>query len=171
MSLRLLEVALLLLLLATGDTSGQSKRGRLPPVTAIDHRRLMEMVKQDSGNVHVVNVWATWCDPCRKEIPALLKLRKELAQRGFGLIFVSADDPDNVDLEVRPTLERLGVDFPSYVVEDSTDEAFMSGMNPDWSGALPTSFIYDKHGRLVNMIVGGKTYRQFSDAITPLLGK
>jgi hypothetical protein len=70
-------------------------------------------------------------------------------------------------------LKKLGVDFPTYIMNDSTQEAFMYAMNPVWKGAfaLPTSYLYDAKGKLVDMLVGGKTYKRFVKAVVPLLKK
>jgi len=108
----------------------------------------------------LVNVWATWCSPCREEMPSLVKLRKEFLDKGFELIFVSADDPDIARTKIQQTLKDLGVDFPSYI-NTSGDEAFINALSPKWSGALPTSFIYDRNGSLREVLVGLKPYTEF----------
>ena len=164
-----LTTALLILIVSLWESSAYSKQRKLPPVDTIDHSRLLKIVREDSGNVHLVNVWATWCDPCRKEIPTLLNLRKQFRNQGFTLIFVSADDLEITGSKVRPMLKNFGVDFLTYIMHDTTDEAFIAGMSPDWKGALPTSFLYDKQGKFVDMIVGERTYQQFSKAIVKLL--
>src|ERR1041385_5926129 len=58
------------------------------PVMAAE---VMDLVKASKAKATLVNVWATWCVPCRQEMPDLLKVRSELAPRGFRLILVSAD--------------------------------------------------------------------------------
>ncbi len=117
----------------------------------------------------LVNAWATWCKPCKEEIPDLLRLKAKYAERGFELVFISADDPDELDTSVRPTLQKLGVDFLTYINRDSSDEAFINGLNPKWNGALPASFLYDRKGNLSEMLVGGKKYKQFEEAVLKLL--
>ena len=163
--------ALLLALTCAQQTPAQTKRARLPPVDTINHVQLLEMVRRDSGKVHLINVWATWCKPCREEIPTLLRLRRELRKRGFALTLVSADDVEITDGKVKPMLRQFGVEFQTYIMQDVNDEAFIRGMSPDWSGALPTSFIYDKHGALVDMIVGEKKYEQFKAGLEKLLNR
>ena len=141
----------------------QSKRTKLPSVDTVSNAQIHQMVKRDSGKVTLVNVWATWCDPCKKEIPSLLKLRKKFSAKGFDLIFVSADDVELAQTKVRKTLGNLGVDFQTYIKQDSTDETFIMDMSPDWNGALPTSFLYDKEGKLKDIMIGKRTYEQFQD--------
>jgi len=130
----------------------------------------MELVRRDSGRVVLVNVWATWCKPCKEEMPNLIKLRTDLRRKNFTLILISADDIEIADSVVRPAMKSLGADFPSYILNENEDE-FMTAMNPGWKGAfaLPTSFLYDTQGKLADMMVGGKTYKQFSIAVKKLL--
>ena len=164
--------AFVLLLVCLGTHSeAQPRPSPLPRVDGITHKVFQEILKRDSGKVILVNAWATWCAPCKKELPSLVKLRKDLRKKGFELILVSADDPDLISTKIRMTLRKMGVNFQSYVMQDTTDEAFMNGLNPDWRGALPASFLYDKRGRLDTMLVGERTYAQFSEEVRELLEK
>ena len=127
------------------------------------------MVTANKGRVTVVNVWASWCDPCREEMPSLVKLRQKYREKGLDLILVSADDIEKRDSLVPSVLRQLGVDFDSFIDRDSTDEQFITGMNADWSGALPTTFVYDTSGNLFKMMVGGKSYDAFEKVILSML--
>ena len=154
-------------------TYPQTKRASVPRIRPITVEGLKEVLRRDSGKVVLVNTWATWCKPCREELPGLLKLRKEHSSQEFELVLVSADDTDIVEKSVRPLLGTLGVDFPSYIMDDSSSEAFMAKLMPDWDQAiaLPTSFLYDKHGNLAGRFVGGRTHDQFDTRVTKLLGE
>jgi thiol-disulfide isomerase/thioredoxin len=145
------------------------EKNPLPAVEKIDHRNIIDMVQKDHHKATLVNVWATWCEPCRDEMPGLIRLRQKYSDSDLSVILVSADDIDKADSLVPRTLDTLGVDFQTYIDDDSTDEAFISGMNPAWSGALPASFLYDREGNLVDMMVGGKSYETFEKAILKIL--
>jgi thiol-disulfide isomerase/thioredoxin len=162
------KLAVLLSLLCAQPGCGQPLPG-VPRIQKADHRKILEMVSQNHGNVTLVNVWATWCDPCREEMPNLVKLRNNYRDRGLEVIIVSADDIDKADSLVPATLKKLGVDFQTYIDQDSTDDAFINGMDPQWSGALPTSFLYGKDGKLVETMLGGKSYEAFEKEVTKLL--
>lgn len=152
--------------------SALTASSQVAPLPAeIDAVRLKALVAADAGSVVLVNAWASWCKPCRAEMPDLLRLRQVHAKRGFRLILVSADDRDLLAADVLRALDSAGVDFPTYIGSDSTEEAFINGLDSAWGGALPASFLYDKSGRRVSMFVGSRTYRQLEEAILPLLGK
>ncbi|MBI1802948.1 MAG: TlpA family protein disulfide reductase [Ignavibacteriae bacterium] len=158
-----------LIVLGTTFGEAQTKLRGLPPVTPIHIAELKEMIRHDSGNVVFVNVWATWCKPCREEMPQVVRLRKNFLNKGFSLILVSVDDSDIVGTQVRPALQKLGVNFPSYIINEKSDEAFITGMDSSWNGALPTTFVYDRHGALSNILTGERTYKQFEEAIRKFL--
>ena len=98
---------------------------------------LIDAVSDHPSRVVAVNVWATWCVPCREEFPDLLKFRAATDRADFDLVLVSTD----FDLEEDGTVEfltEMGVDFPSYLKEGD-DQAFIDGLSPDWTGALPAT--------------------------------
>ena len=140
-----------------------------PTVQKIDHNKIIDMVHKGHHHVTLVNAWATWCEPCREEMPGLVRLRKEYGDKDVNIILVSTDDPATADTLVPRVLGKLGVDFPTYIDDDSTDESFITGMNPDWSGALPATFLYNNEGIMVKMLVGGTPYPTFEKEVLQVL--
>ena len=149
--------------------AGQTTRRALPDVVPVRVTALKEMVKRDSGKVVLVNVWVTWCKPCKEELPRLARLRKDFSEKELSLILVSADDSEIVDSKVRPSLKTLGVDFPTFVIHEKSDEAFMSGMDSTWNGALPTTFVYARNGKISEIMTGERRYDQFVTTVSKLL--
>lgn len=162
-----------LIFFVLGLSSAACRAGKetYPPVEAVDRAQVRYLIEQRNGKVILLNVWATWCAPCREEMPILLNLRTALREKGFELLLLSADDFDLMDTKVRPMLKEFGVDFLTFIKNDDDDEAFINGLDPDWEGALPTSFLYDAKGTLVETMVGAKTSAQFEEAIMRLLRK
>ena len=147
----------------------QVRTGDSLSVEVISTARLQEIIRHDSGKVVLVNVWATWCEPCRLEMPDLLRILHKYRHQPFALILLSKDDVDQAEGPVKGMLRKIGADVRTYLIQVSDDEIFINAMNPAWSGALPGSFIYDREGRLKRMFVGKRTYRQFETAIESLL--
>jgi thiol-disulfide isomerase/thioredoxin len=163
--------AAVFLCLTAAGAFAQAKREPLPAVDKVRLAELRNILRNDSGNVVLVNAWATWCKPCQEEMPDLLKLREALGKEPFRLVLLSADDLDDLDTKVRPALGKFGVDFPTYIMSDSTEDAFITGMDSSWSGALPATFLYDRAGKRADMKVGERSYRQFEESVSKLLGK
>lgn len=136
------------------------------PVTL---EQLSERLKEDSGNVVLLNVWASWCKPCLEEMPALVKLEKKYADRGMRLIFIAIDDTEIIESKIKPILKKNGISFPTYILVNTPDNMFIDSMNPKWSGALPASFIYRRDGILDSMLVGGKSLQQFETVLSRLM--
>ena len=124
-------------------------------------------VGQSKGRVVLVNAWATWCVPCREEMPDLLRLRKELSSRGFDLVLVSADFDDSVP-EARAFLGELGVDFTTWH-KKQRDQDFIDGLDPAWSGALPFTVLHDRRGRRLASWEGRETFEQMRARIVAAL--
>ena len=117
----------------------------------------------------LVNVWATWCDPCREEMPDLIRYVRERRADGLRLVLVSADDPQD-RAQVAAVLAAAGVPAgtPSFI-KDGDDMKFINGLDRGWSGALPASFLFDGHGHKRRWWEGAVTYRELDRAVSPLL--
>lgn len=124
-------------------------------------------VRAPGAEVVVLNVWATWCAPCREEFPDLVRLHREYGDRGLRLVLVSADAPGQIDA-ARTFLKRHGVDFPSYL-KSGADMAFIDALTPSWSGALPATLVYDGRGRLTWFHEGKASYEMLEREVSKLL--
>ena len=115
------------------------------------------------GKVTLVNFWATWCGPCKTELPALVALNKEYADRGVRIIGVSADRGANIAADVQAFVRENGLPYQIVISNDDLEEAFGN------IRALPTTFIVNDQGTIVKTIVGGRDKAFFAQAIEPLL--
>ena len=115
----------------------------------------------------LVNVWATWCIPCREELPDLLRLRRDYAARGLRVILVSGDFASDAEQAAgfpRPARRRLP-DLP----EAGHRHGVHRRLRPQWSGALPATFIYDAAGHQKGTIHGIATYAQLEEHVRDVL--
>lgn len=152
----------------SGDTAGGVPKGafqpELRPATASE---ILDATRGSGSQAVLVNVWATWCAPCRAEFPDLVRLHRDYRGRGLALVLVSADFEEQLP-EARAFLAKSGVDFPSfYKVGD--DMQFINTLNPKWTGALPATFIYDSEGRQRYFQEGRGTYKEFEKQVLEVL--
>jgi len=131
-----------------------------PDLRAVSASELREAIVAPGAGAVLVNVWATWCLPCRKEFPDLLRAAGELRAHGLRLVLVSADFEDNAEA-AREFLARQGVDFPSYL-KTGSDMEFIDALSPRWSGALPATFLFDGGGTLRDSWEGEASYETFA---------
>jgi thiol-disulfide isomerase/thioredoxin len=115
-------------------------------VRPADVTAILGEVRKPGAKAVLVNVWATWCEPCRDEMPLLLKFFRAHRDEGLRLLLVSADDDADRD-KVVGFLTSQGVDFPTWM-KRGDDMTFIDALDPRWSGALPASFLFDGRGRL-----------------------
>ena len=108
-------------------------------------------LKELRGRVVLVNFWATWCEPCKEELPALLKLKEQLAGRPFELVTVNYGEfPDKIN----QFLARSGIQLP--VLLDTQNE-----VSREWKvGGLPMTFLVDAHGRVRYYVFGERTWNE-----------
>ena len=134
------------------------------PATAA---QVLDAVRAAQAKVVVVNVWATWCIPCREEFPDLMRLRRDYRAKGVDVLFVSGDFSSERDAATAFLTEQ-GVDFPTYI-KTGDDMAFINAFDPKWSGALPATFIYDGQGKLRHALLGKSSYEQFEAQVLDVL--
>src|SRR6185369_11533044 len=106
-------------------------------------------LKDFSGNVLLVNLWATWCGPCRIETPELVKLHKEFQDRGVEMIGLSTEDPDASAEMVSDFVREYQVD---YTIGWATRDLALTLMQGRTN--IPQSFIITRDGRIVRRFIG-----------------
>jgi len=146
--------------LATPDTLA------LEPATA---EQLLARVREPGARATLVNVWATWCGPCREEFPALVALADRRREDGLRVLLVSADFDDQA-AEARAFLARHRAPGP-WLLKSGPDMEFINGLDRRWSGALPATVVYDSHGTPVEFWEGGADSARFEAAVAPLLDR
>lgn len=113
------------------------------------------------GKVILINFWATWCPPCRKEIPDLIKLQREYGSHGLQVIGVTY--PPQKLGEVRRFVRRAKVNYPVGLGTNDTKLLFST------SEALPLTIVIGKDGAIRDIIEGILLPQEFEQKIKPLL--
>lgn len=132
------------------DFSGETVLGQ----TKIDNASLR-------GQVVLVNFWATWCPPCRKEIPSLMEMQDKYKARGFTILGISMDEGGRK--VVTKFLEKLKVNYPVIIGDSSLARGFGGVMG------VPASFLVDREGNLVKRYDGYTSEKVLSGEIEKLL--
>jgi cytochrome c-type biogenesis protein len=111
------------------------------------------------GRVVLLNFWATWCIPCRSEIPELNIMHRDLEARGLSVVGVSTYDGAD---GVRDFWKDIKQDYPVLLGDQNVESKFAVS-------ALPTTFILDREGRIRAKIIGERRRESFEAAVKPLL--
>ena len=154
-------VVMLSVLSLSGSISGHSQRRRSahkprsanstkpPAPRAINAEEMQSLLKRDASRPLLVNFWATWCDPCREEFPDLVRIDADYRAKGLDFITVSLDDMAELKTEVPKFLRLMKARMPSYLLNVSDPEPAIKYVDPQWSGALPGTILYNAKGEIV----------------------
>ena len=119
------------------------------------------MLFRSAGKVVVLDFWATWCPPCRAEIPGLIELQKKYQAQGLIIVGVSVDQA-SADT-VKSFAKKMGINYPVVMAESKVVAAY-GGIE-----GLPTTFIIDRAGRIVKQHLGFTEKAEFETEIKALL--
>ncbi len=113
------------------------------------------------GKVVILNFWATWCPPCRKEIPTFVSLQKQYGEKGLVIVGVSLDEKGPA--AVKPFVAKMGINYP-VVMGDPKTAADYGGIE-----VVPTTFVIDRNGKVAAELQGDAERATFEAEIKPLL--
>jgi thiol-disulfide isomerase/thioredoxin len=138
------------------------------PLTKLNEAGYAKLIAAQKGHVLLVDFWATWCTPCRKEMPLVAKLAARLQAKGFRLVTISSDELEN-EPAARAFLKDAGIAGASYIKAAKDDDAFIRQIDPKWGGELPALVLYDRTGKKVKMWKGETAVADIEAAVVKLL--
>jgi thiol-disulfide isomerase/thioredoxin len=167
MKIRTCFAALLLLAAAAAVAAPQATKitaVRDPEI--IDARAYEKLIEQFRGKPVLVNFWATWCEPCRFEIPWLIEMQQKYAAKGFTVVGIAMDEEGRSVVSPFVEKERFDVNgnkaqmnYPIVLGNDATADKF---------GGLfgyPTSVLIGRDGKVIQRITGLISYEEISKTI------
>jgi thiol-disulfide isomerase/thioredoxin len=126
------------------------------------------VVAAKKGRVLLVNFWATWCDPCREEMPALVSAAKGFSAKDVAVALVSTDS-----LKKTPDVEKFlasgKIPFVCWQAKSADPQRFIDAVDKSWNGAVPYTLVYDRKGELVARLAGPQTEKSFVEAVRKAL--
>jgi thiol-disulfide isomerase/thioredoxin len=148
---------------ANGPGKGQLI-GNLAPdfeLPALDGKKLK--LSDLRGKAVLLNFWATYCGPCKIEMPWFVELQKEYGPQGFQIVGVAMDDASTED--IAKFTKEMGVNYPILLGKESVSETY-GGV-----GVLPTTFFIDRDGKLIAREFGLQSRSVFVDHIKKALSQ
>ncbi|MDO5629059.1 MAG: TlpA disulfide reductase family protein [Mobilicoccus sp.] len=157
---RLWPVAAALLLLLAACSAPSPYPREAPELSGSDLDGASRSLADLRGQVVLVNVWASWCGPCRDEIPVLQEASEEFGE-GLAVLGINMRDRDRA---ARDLLTEFGADYPNIVDPDGT-------LSVEWGVVgIPMTFVVDAQGQLVDRHAGPVTAEWIDEAVAPRVG-
>ena len=139
------------------------ERKQAPDFTLKDANGHTVRLSDYRGKVVLLDFWATWCGPCKIEIPWFQEFERQYKDKGFAVIGVAMDEEGwNV---VKPFAQHMSINYRVVVGDDTIGDLYANG----GIDALPTTFLIDRGGRIASIHVGLSSKSDFEDDIQELL--
>ncbi len=139
-----------------------------PSVQELDIQGLQRLVHDRKGTILLLNFWATWCQPCIKELPDLIRLSKFYKGNELEVVGVSVDYPDETKSKIIPLLKEHRVPFKIYVAKFDKQDDFINAVDTSWNGAVPATFIYGPRGTHRYSWIGQGSFSRFKQEVEKL---
>lgn len=116
---------------------------------------------------YVINFWATWCQPCVKELPHFEQLREAYGKQGVEVILVSLDMSRQIESRLLPFIRKKGLKSKVIYLQNTDSGDWIGQVDPSWSGALPATVIYNKGRR--KFFERSFTYEELEAELKPFI--
>ncbi len=155
------------LLFIVGSPAARAQATGNIELKSVEPKDIKDLVAQNKGKVVVLNFFATWCVPCHKEFPDIVKLQEKYKSQGLQVIEVSMNDVTEKD-DMQKFLNEQKPPFAVYIAANTEDQ-FYKDVDSRWDTALPMTMIFDRDGKNIYFYKEARSYDEFDKDITPLL--
>jgi len=157
----MLRPIFIVLLLIGVPAAAVAQAENVPKLTLRNLRHQRVRLDEFKGKVVLLNFWATWCPPCRAEMPDFVKWQR--AYRGKGLQIIGITYPPTDLREVRRFTRSIRVNYPILLGTQKTKALF------DSSDTMPVTIVVDREGKVIDRIEGMILAEEFEEKVRPLL--
>jgi len=147
---KILVLMFLVLVFVSCQKKEEANVGSTPNTAATKFERmnsakLKEVLASNKGNVVLINFFATWCPPCRQEVPELIQLKNSYA--GKNVVFIGLNVDETGEETLKPFAEKVGFNYPVYLADPELSKEYQVD-------AIPNSFLFSKDGKLIQNLKG-----------------
>lgn len=110
--------------------------------------RFEPLLHQHNDTVYLINFWATWCAPCRKELPDIEEIGKKYSGEKFRILLVSLDMAETLESTLIPFLKKNNIQSAVVLLDDPDGNSWIDKVDKLWGGSIPATLIYRNDERL-----------------------
>ncbi len=116
-------------------------------LTTVNFNRVENLLNKQNDTTYLVNFWATWCIPCRTEIPYIEQINEKYAKEKFRVVLISLDFPSKKEFLLIPYVNQ-NIRSEVWLLDERDPNSWIDKVNKSWTGAIPATIIFNKNIRL-----------------------
>lgn len=138
----------------------------------IDASAITRLFKNEGEKLRLINVWATWCGPCRLEYPDFIVVQRMFGARDFEFVSISADRLSNKDKALE-FLKKSQSAVTNYITTTTDNYELIEAVDPKWNGALPYTALIEPQGKIIWRHQGEADFQELKKTIVehPMIGR
>jgi len=117
-------------------------------IPVYNFEQLEPLLHKNNDTVYLINFWATWCAPCRKELPDIERIGEKYASSRLQIILVSLDMPETLETTLYPFLRKNNIRSKVVVLDDPDSNRWIDRVDSLWGGSIPATLIYRNNDKL-----------------------
>ena len=126
--------------------TSKAKKNVNQDIPVYDFNEFEPLIYTKSDKTYLVNFWAMWCAPCVKELPYIEEFAVKYPD--VEVILVSLDFPKDIETKLKPFLKKKNITQKVVLLDDADANAWIDKIDPNWSGAIPFTIMFNKNERL-----------------------
>ncbi len=131
----------------------------------LNFREFESRLHQYNDTTYIINFWATWCIPCRKELPDFERINAEYQDKMVKVLLVNLDFPDDLGKNLIPFVQKNNIQSEIVVLDDPDSNSWINQVDSSWNGNIPATLVYNKNYR---EFIAGMVHYERLDSIIKL---
>jgi len=158
-----MKLFVLIFLLFIASTSCVETKETIATIATVNFEQLSPRLHMNNDTIYIINFWASWCNPCVKEIPDFEKINSAYKNKKIKMIMVSLDFPNQLESKVLPFIAEQKMTAEVVLLFDPNANSWINKVSPEWTGSIPATLIYKNDFR--SFREGSYTYQELKQII------
>lgn len=158
--MRLFTLIFLLMIISISCSETKEKA---TSIATVNFEQLSPRLYENNDTLYIINFWASWCNPCIKEIPVFEKINAEYENEKVKMIMVSLDFPNQKETKLIPFIAEQKMTAEVVLLFDTNVNSWINKVSADWTGSIPATLIYKNDFRCFRE--GGYSYDELKQIV------